>query len=330
MNLKRRPPTNSWLKIIIPTSLKCLRYGLWVRYRHWMKLLILTWLRDKYSERLSWKVIKRYYNVPFLPKAIYFETVTRCCSPCEFCPASVHYDPRPFTLMPEKVFKKVIDELSEYHFRGVIGLWNNNEPLLDKRLEKFVEYVAKRLPNAEIRLLTNGILLTPDRGKRLLDAGVKVLGIDNYSDKCEILLPNVKEFLEKVASRYPDKTIRVLERFPYEKLLNLAGWSPNNRRRVTLRAFCNWPFTSLIVGTDGSVTYCCNDFLFEYSVGNVKEESLLKIWHGERINYIRMHLLQGDRSFNDLCGNCDTIGVSYEDLDNVLDKIILRFVIGLY
>lgn len=294
-----------------------------------MKLLVPIWIRDRYLERISWKCAEKYRKVSFLPKAVYFETVTRCCPRCEFCPASVYYDPRPFMLMPEKVFRKVIDELSEYNFSGIIGLWNNNEPLLDKRLEKFAAYATKRLPEAEIRLLTNGMLLTPERGKRLLEAGVKVLIIDNYSDNCEIL-PNVREFLEKVAPKFPDRAIVVIERFPYEKLLNLAGWSPNNRRKATLKAFCNWPFTSLVIGADGRVTYCCNDFLFEYSVGNVKEDSLLKIWHGEKINYIRAQLLKGNRSFNELCGSCDVVSVSYEDLDNILDRIILKFIIGLY
>lgn len=66
--------------------------------------------------------------------------------------------------MPEGLFQKCIDELGEYNFKGVIGLWNNNEPLMDKRNVKFVEYTARRLPNADVQISTNGLLLTPELG----------------------------------------------------------------------------------------------------------------------------------------------------------------------
>jgi MoaA/NifB/PqqE/SkfB family radical SAM enzyme len=63
--------------------------------------------------------------------------------------------------MPEEYFKKCIDELAEYCYKGIVGLWINNEPLLDKRIVKFVEYAAKRLPEADVKIITNGLLLTP-------------------------------------------------------------------------------------------------------------------------------------------------------------------------
>lgn len=135
--------------------------------------------------------------------------------------------------------------------------------------------------------------------------------------------------MEKVAPHYPNKVIVLNERFLNKKLLNLADWSPNNQKQVHLKAFCSWSFTSMFITTNGNVSFCCNDFLFEEVIGNVGTQSLVEIWHGGKFNYVRRHLAVADRSFNRLCKVCNAHGFSYEWV-NPLDEFIMKYVIGRY
>jgi radical SAM protein with 4Fe4S-binding SPASM domain len=139
----------------------------------------------------------------------------------------------------------------------------------------------------------------------------------------------VKEFMNKVALHYPTKVI-LHERFLSEKLSNLSGWSPNNKKLVHVRAFCHWPFTSMFITTNGNVSLCCNDFLFEEVMGNVHRQQLMDIWHGEKYNYVRRQLSIGNRSFSHLCKVCDgrSGGFPYKWLDNPFDYFIIKYVIG--
>jgi len=267
---------------------------------------------------------------PPLPKNVFFESRTRCNGRCKFCPASVGNDPRKDNIMPEETFRKVIDELAELNFNGLVGLWNNNEPLLDKRIVKFVKYASEKLPDANIAITTNGILLTPELGRKLLDAGLKTLHVDNYSDEC-IVRKNIKEFMDKVAKDFPDRTIILKERFESEKLKNLAGWSPNKRGPVYLKAFCRYPFTDFIITTNGNVGLCCNDFLFQEVMGNVNKQSVIEIWNGDRFKFVRKKLLECDRSFSPLCSKCDS-SFSYDEAHffDPLNRFIFKYLIGIY
>ena len=58
---------------------------------------------------------------------------------------------------------------------------------------------------------------------------------------------------------------------------------------------------------DGEVYVCTNDWGRKLSFGNVKEENILDIWMGDRMNEARDRLLKADRCF-DPCQGCDVEG----------------------
>lgn len=59
--------------------------------------------------------------------------------------------------------------------------------------------------------------------------------------------------------------------------------------------FCPKPFEYVSIKEDGSVWFCCSSWL-PYSIGNLYDNTLEEIWHGERAEIIRQSIL--DQSFS--------------------------------
>ncbi|MDD4939035.1 MAG: SPASM domain-containing protein [Candidatus Omnitrophica bacterium] len=66
--------------------------------------------------------------------------------------------------------------------------------------------------------------------------------------------------------------------------LNVRRYNKKIIRRCTLE---DRPFTMMSILWDGDVVSCCNDWKKENVLGNVKEESLLEIWRGEKYQDFR-------------------------------------------
>ena len=84
------------------------------------------------------------------------------------------------------------------------------------------------------------------------------------------------------------------------------------------RIVCPYPFYSLAVNFDGSVSVCCADWSHGTVVGNVQTMSLCDIWNSHEMQALRRLHLQGYRSQNIACAHCHTIqGLPGDsDLDN--------------
>ena len=235
------------------------------------------------------------------------ELRSKCNGSCSFCPAAVQYDNRPDQLMPKETFEKIISDLSELEYSERICFFVNTEPLLDKRLPEFVRYTRKMCPKAALHIATNGLLLNNKIGRQLLDSGLDLLEINNYSDN-HVVKPNIKEFMEEIAPKYPGKVF-LYKRLANQQLNSRGGYSPNGRiLERPLKAFCQRPFQKMIISVDGTVGLCEHDFYFSIKMGNVNEESLLEIWNSNNFNKIRQDLLHGERASNTVCSKCDYMG----------------------
>ena len=71
---------------------------------------------------------------------------------------------------------------------------------------------------------------------------------------------------------------------------------------------CAFLWSTPSVLWDGRVSACCRDFHGELIMGNVLEESLLDIWHGEKYESLRRKHLSGDVSDVPLCNECFSAG----------------------
>ena len=68
---------------------------------------------------------------------------------------------------------------------------------------------------------------------------------------------------------------------------------------------CMIPWTSLSVGWDGRVFWCCGDLNGREVLGDIRNESLKEIWNGEKIRALRRGLAKHKLDGLELCKNCE-------------------------
>ena len=286
------------------------RFGFEMRRRcpkisSWMYLHLQALIRKKDTD----KYIKKVMDKPeeMIPLFVNIETVNRCNGTCPFCPANKNDESRPFKKMPWELFEKIIMDLKQIDYSGVLSLYVNNEPFLDDRMEKMLVFARGKLPGAIILIFTNGTILTTEcLGK--IDGSFDRMYINNYSLKYK-MNENVEKLYHYAKERSPQKTnskITVQLRYANEYLANRAGTAPNKPADKEYRWQCLMPYTDMTIFPDGTVGLCCNDTKEITDYGNVQEDSLLTIFRNEKLTTLRKALTHG-RNREDYCRHCDVV-----------------------
>lgn len=263
----------------------------------------------------------------FLPRIVHLETINQCNGKCTFCLAAVGKDPRAHKLMPDLLIDKILDELQELDFANRLSLYNNNEPLLDKRIFDITAKARQKLPKAYLEIKTNGKTLTLEKVLKLFNAGLDMLYINDYRPSTEvekgIFHPRISKLqaeLEKTrrfkghfgGGRYYERIIFTLRKED-ERLFNRAGTAPNAAKSAEpLKALCLRPFEMVTVNPGGVVALCSDDMLSSTEMGNINQHSLHTIWTSQAYDNVRRSLLNADRSCKDACNSCDNKGFTWE------------------
>ncbi|MGI5203745.1 radical SAM/SPASM domain-containing protein [Spirillospora sp. CA-108201] len=235
------------------------------------------------------------------------ETRSGCNHTCTFCPVARAVDPRPPGELDLAAIELIARQLGDLGYAGRIAPFGNNEPLLDLRLPEIVATFRRSCPDADIRVLTNGILARPPLVAELFEAGLSTLSVNNYSDGRRVIAPVRRLLAEAGHLRHHD--IRISVRRRAEILTTRAGLAPNKPRpAVEPRGFCALPFTDLHVSYTGEVNLCCFDAYGNIRVGNVADTPLTEIWRSPLLTRYRTSLLRSDRADLDLCRHCDFDG----------------------
>lgn len=272
------------------------------------KFMPLLKLATSFKSYIFELQMKKYNfdNIPLFTE-IGIETFNRCNLGCSFCPASRDTDVRTPQLMNPKLFSKIIDELKKINYNGKISLFINNEPLLDKRLEFFINEITTKLPNVYINIWTNGSLLTKERLNSLYNAGLRNLLIDNYNTKLQ-MLSEVDETLKSTKHEIIKKmNIKVWLRYKNVELTNRSGLVSNKINKVIQMNGCFYPFYFLNINPYGKAFICCNDTYNSNIVGDMNIQSLVQIWKGDILSKIRKQLIENGRKSLTPCRECNVI-----------------------
>jgi radical SAM protein with 4Fe4S-binding SPASM domain len=252
------------------------------------------------EHRLKVKYLIKYGTCDFF-NDINIELNTSCTRRCKYCPNSI-FDRgliKNERLMDEKVFKKIIDELSQIKFDGRISPHFFGEPLLDKRLVKFIKYMREKLPKTTILLITNGDLLTIKRYDDLIQAGVDLFRVTLYENDQREVIRDLSEWIKK----NPDERMKI----DFQKinidvpLYNRGGLV--NPPKVNYSPKCLQLDNPLVIDYNGSVVLCCNDYLSSVRMGNIHKMSLIEIWNSRFFEKTRNDLK--NRIYKlDICKRC--------------------------
>ncbi len=110
----------------------------------------------------------RAYKRKKFPSVIQMQTTSACNARCTCCPYSKIQKNSPVNVMPDDLFKKIIDECSTHGIEK-ISMYLFNEPLLDRNIIERLKYAKLKNPGAQIRLSTNASLLTEKTAPAVAD-----------------------------------------------------------------------------------------------------------------------------------------------------------------
>jgi len=207
------------------------------------------------------------------------------------------------TDMPDWLFEKVVKELSDLDYSGRVSLFEINEPLLDEKIVDRIKTVKREVPKSWQCVSTNGDLLTSPLAVELIDAGLDFLAVNSYSYAA---FRKMKLLRKEIPERIKERIIHT-ERFDPKFAKDNRGGNIKaiSELKEPLKEPCSRINHVLYIKPDGNVVSCFGDFFSKNIMGNVKEQSLVDIWFGERFSSMREHLDRGDRTANELCSKCN-------------------------
>jgi wyosine [tRNA(Phe)-imidazoG37] synthetase (radical SAM superfamily) len=245
----------------------------------------------------------------------------------------------------KKLLDKILNETDQYTTLSLPGM---GEPLLDKTLDRKIEYAKKK--NLSVLILTNGSLLTMNRFKKLEDLGVNSVRVSFYANnpytyskihgvKSIEMFNRVKNNLTQISKI--KKNTKLLFTFNVVNGTNdgcvedwieywkdkadlIEVWRPHNwvdgrnYRKIQKEKLktCGRPFKGpLQVQVDGTVNMCCFDFDGKLTIGDLKTQTLKEIFSSPLYKKIVKHHKSGDFKGSGLiCENCDQRNADKSDV----------------
>jgi radical SAM protein with 4Fe4S-binding SPASM domain len=258
-------------------------------------LKIYKFLPFKVKYRLS------YLRHDFLDmfSTFFIETATACNRKCSYCPNS-KFERGLLTnmkKMEKELFYKVVNELSDLKWTGLIQPYFYNEPLLDDRLPDLIEYTRAKLPTCFITIATNGDLLRIDLYDRLVKSGASEFVITQHQKEESETVCELKKHREK----YGTGGVRV----NYRKLewITGRGGLVELSQEISRPKRCEIPLSGTGVNYNGDVIFCCEDYFNTIKLGNIKDEKLVDVWRKSNYRQLREEVRQGI-FMSEICRRC--------------------------
>lgn len=276
------------------------------------------------------------------PPRVQIQTQAGCNGRCIFCPnEEVLKSDLEHGRMPLEMFRKIVDDLAKTPPRR-IGMYMQNEPLLDKRLPELTKYVTDRIPGTKTQVITNGTYLSEKVGEALLDAGLKqlkcslqsldpetnreIMGYDSRKviENCIAFQKLIKKKKSKIDFRVSmvvtnknvdeiPKTrkfwarhgVRLVTSALENRGGNIADAAQLNVGEMRSMGNCVRPSRDMMVLFNGDVPLCCVDWHRTYKLGNVYTQSVQDVWHAAPVTQVRDALYEEDTSkMPGICRNC--------------------------
>jgi radical SAM protein with 4Fe4S-binding SPASM domain len=238
-----------------------------------------------------------------------------CNRKCVFCP---RVNPKVFPNVNEHIpivlYEKIIRELAEVNYDGMILYSAFGEPLLYKNIEMVLELSKRYCSRVRIETVTDGDFVTPSKLRSLFGAGLDTLLISMYDGPYQVEL-----FEGMMAEAGLSDTQVVLRRrwLPPEEhygitLSNRAGMVEIPEVGVgplkePLKRPCFYPFYQILIDYDGAVLLCPHDWGKKLILGNLHRQSLMEVWDGRIMRRARLNLAKADRNFSP-CDRCNVDG----------------------
>ena len=281
------------------------------------------------------------------PNQVFIESYTACNYGCEFCMVSLKRFKG--NSISEELFKKIVEDMHDKS--QFISYFLQAEPTLHKNLPELVNICnhyhvdssmvtngSKLTKDLSSKLIQNGLEFlcvsttgaTPEQYNAIHHSG----------NKFPKMLRNLVDFLQnerelgrvlRTGTIWVDtkKVRHGLKR--YKKMYSLlpvdqvrrseliSNWGLNGEVKGIPKTRADWlkvptctaPWRMMAIEQNGDVRACFIDNQSKYIVGNVNEQSPMKVWNGEKMQRFRKAVIERDFKETDrygtLCSNCNAM-----------------------
>ncbi|MFA5358748.1 MAG: radical SAM/SPASM domain-containing protein [Patescibacteria group bacterium] len=290
--------------------------------------------QQKYQRLLKNKMGK-YQRVPF---RVMIENTNACNSNCVFCPHPAMK--RKIGNMSMELFQKIVDQCVSLGI-DYVTIYGFGEPLLDPEFVAKVKY-AKSRGIKRVTTNTNGALLTEERSRALVEAGIDEIYISfdaataetfrkirpalNF-DKIEKNIFDLARIRKEMGSKKPEIVLSFVETGDnkqevkkyikkWQKTVDhisisfIHNWTGDLfdklkiKQRDWLRDPCRLIWTDMVISWDGTVPLCCNDYENKIILGDINKQTVAEVWGGEKLRQFRYYHQKGEFKSINICADC--------------------------
>ena len=220
---------------------------------------------------------------------------TRCNLKCNMCP--YHGKDAIYRQgnqdMDFELYRKIIDECASKGVKA-IKFGFSGEPLLYPYIIDAIKY-AKDNGIIDVQMNTNGPLLNSIITKRIIEVGLDLLILSDYSldvqVKHAVALQSLKQLmgLRKPVLHVKSNDLNKWKGIP-DVISTPEYYDYNNLQEVFDKSEfeCPYPWQRFIVLADGTVMNCsCGSLIVDKFIGNVRNFSLEELWCGKDMTFMR-------------------------------------------
>lgn len=241
-----------------------------------------------------------------------------------------------------ETFKKIIEDGVKNGLKAV-KLNYINEPLIRDDIAKFVEF-AKKAGVCDIYFSTNGILLTEEVSKDLINAGLSRIQVSIDAFKSETydflrpgsnldkvienieMLVKVKEKLGSIIPLVRVNFVRTEVNEPelddfinfWKPLVDMIGIQemvsyPESDGQLKSRTTtkkrkggfrCSFPFKLLTINCEGNILPCCTFYGEQMIMGHIGKNDISQVWNSDNMKKLRNLHREGMYHENPTCMAC--------------------------
>lgn len=294
------------------------------------------WEQEYAEYRRNWSEYAKQQQVSDYPLLVDIELASVCNLSCPMCYTITDEFKKQVnvTRMDWELYKKIIDEIDGKV--PAIRLSLRGEATLHPKFIEAIKY-AKVHGIKEVSLLTHGGKLTLPYFQKMVEAGVDwiTISVDGLGETYERVRKPLKfdELLNKIRAikQYKEEhqlkrpVIKVQGIWPaiaesgtdayyntFAPCTDLVAFNPlidylsNDTHIEYLEEFtCPQQYQRLVIGADGLVMKCSNDEENREVIGDINQETVHQVWHGEKMQAERnMHLQPRGFMQSAVCRKC--------------------------
>lgn len=285
--------------------------------------------------RIQWYYYPKYFKVPHFPLHVDFESSGTCNMNCPMCfRQRSSYDPSEFGAMDFNLFKKGVDECDKYNLYSIRLSWRG-ECLTNPHVVEMISY-AKKKGIKEVSFITNGYKLEGKLAQDIVKTGIDYItvSVDGLYDEYDSVrapatfegivsrIKNLRMLRDTIGKGFPRIRINSVwneskgekwftEMYKYfGPIVDYMTFTPEYALDGTLKKLrsnftCQYPFQRITIMWDGTIPLCVADKKPSYPLGNLANDNIYDLWHGEEMNIARKEHLSHKASEIHCCSICD-------------------------